>query len=203
MPDFSDLETAKVDWSKTPYAGAKEEKPRNLPTPRGKPVRIYSYADANLGHNKLNGKAVTGVLHLINGTVFDWHCKLQSVVNTATYGSEATAGRTAIEQIRSNKMLLLHLGVPIIGPSILFGDNKTVVNGASIPEAKLHKRHLMLSYHYLREALATGEYVYSFVNGKDNPSDILTKHWAHKDVWPMLRALLFWRGDTLDMLDHK
>jgi len=26
MPDFSDLETPKVDWSKTPYAGAKEAK---------------------------------------------------------------------------------------------------------------------------------------------------------------------------------
>ena len=203
LPDFSDLETAKVDWSKTPYAGAREEKPRDLPPTRGKPVRIYAYADANLGHNKLNGKSVTGVLHIINGTVYDWHCKLQSVVNTATYGSEATAGRTAIEQLRSNKLLLQHLGVRIIGPSILFGDNKTVVNGASLPPAKLHKRHLMLSYHYLREAMATGEYVYSFVNGKDNPSDILTKHWAHKDVWPMIRALLFYRGDTLDLHDRE
>ena len=201
LPDFSDLETVKVDWSKTPYAGAKEETPHKLPPTRGKPVQLYSYADANLGHNKLNGKAVTGILHLINGTTFDWHCKLQSVVNTATYGSESTAGRTAIEQMRSNKLLLQHLGVRIIGPSILFGDNKTVVNGASLPQAKLHKRHLMLSYHYLREALATGEYVYSFISGKENPSDVLTKHWAHKDVWPMLQALLFWRGDTLDL--HK
>ena len=43
------------------------------------------------------------------------------------------------------------------------------------------------------------EYVYSFVNGKINPSDILSKHWAHKDVWPLLKKLLFWRGDTLNL----
>ena len=67
---------------------------------------------------------------------------------------------------------------------------KTVVDSSSLPQSKLHKRrHLMLSYHYVREALATGEYVYSFVNGKINPSDILilSKHWAHKDVWPLLK----------------
>jgi len=199
MPDFSDLETPKVDWSKTPYAGAKEEQPQNLPAPRGKPVRIYTYADANLGHNKLNGKSVTACLHFVNQTVIDWFCKLQSVVNTATYGSEATAARTALEQMQSLKMTLQYLGVPIVGPSILFGDNKTVVNGSSLPQAKLHKRHLMLSYHYVREALATGEYVYSFINGKLNPSDILSKHWAHKDVWPLIKTLLFCRGDTLEV----
>jgi hypothetical protein len=63
-------------------------------------------------------------------------------------------------------MTLQYLGVPIVGPSILFGDNKTVVDSSSLPQSKLHKRHLMLSYHYVREALATGEYVYSFVNGE-------------------------------------
>ena len=31
MPAFSNLEIAKVDWSKTPYAGAREDKPHNLP----------------------------------------------------------------------------------------------------------------------------------------------------------------------------
>ena len=53
-------------------------------------------------------------------------------------------------------------------------------------------------YNYVCEALATGEYVYSFVNGKINPADILSKHWAHKDVWPLIRTLLFWKGDTLE-----
>lgn len=200
MPDFSDLEYAKVDWSKTPYAGAKEETPGNIPPPRGKAVKLWAYHDANLCHNKLNGKAVTAVLHFINQTPFDWFSKLQSVVNTATYGAEATAGRTAIEQMKSNKLTLQYMGVRIIGPSVLFGDNKTVVNASSVPEARLHKRHLMLSYHYVRETLATGEYVCAFVNGKNNPSDILSKHWAHNDVWPLLRAMLFWRGDTVDIL---
>ena len=101
--------------------------------------------------------------------------------------------------MRANRSTLEYLGVRIIGPSILFGDNKTVVDGASQLLSRLHKRHLMLSYHYVREALATGEYDYSFINGKFNPSDILSKHWSHNDVWPMLQAILFWRGDTMEL----
>ena len=51
-----------------------------------------------------------------------------------------------------------------------------------MPDVKLQKRHLMLSYHYyMREAIATGEYVYAFVNGKDNPANILSKHWSHNE----------------------
>ena len=37
------------------------------------------------------------------------------------------------------------------------------------------------------------------INGKFNPSDILSKHWSHNDVWPMLQAILFWRGDTMEL----
>ena len=39
----------------------------------------------------------------------------------------------------------------------------------------------MLSYHYIREAIASGSYKYAFVNGKDNLSDVLSKHWGYSD----------------------
>ena len=95
----------------------------------------------------------------------------------------------------------MYLGVPIIGPTFLFGDNESVVCTTSKPHGKLHKRHLFLSTHYVREAMATGQYVYSFVNGKNNPSDVLSKHWSHADVYPnILKPLLFYGGDTADLM---
>ena len=42
----------------------------------------------------------------------------------------------------------------------------------------------------------------SMVNGKKNPSDILSKHWAHHDVYRnIIKPILFHGGDTLDLLD--
>ena len=205
VPNFSDLKYVQHDWSRSPYAGATELIPDDIPEPKGKPIRLYSYADANLYHNKANGRAVTAVLHFIkNKTPFDWFGKTQKIMNTATFGAESTAARTAIEQMRTHRTTLMYLGVPIIGPSILFGDNESVVNTTSRPHGKLHKRHLMLSYHYVREALATGEYVYSFVNSKENASDVLSKHWHHKDVYPnIIKPLLFHGGDTLNQAKER
>jgi hypothetical protein len=47
-PDFSDLKYEQHDWSRSIYTGVKELIPDNTLEPKGKPVRLYSYADANL-----------------------------------------------------------------------------------------------------------------------------------------------------------
>lgn len=200
MPDVSDLKFVEEDWSQSPYAGSKEDIPQNIPRALGKSVILLTYGDANLCHDLLSGKAVTGLLHFINKTPFDWYSKKQNTVETATYGAESVAGRTAIEQMRANKLTLHYLGVPIEGASILVGDNKTAVDAATLPHSKLHKRHLMLSFHFLKSAIASGAFKYVWADGKDNASDILTKHWGYQQVWPLLRPILFWGGDTLDII---
>jgi hypothetical protein len=45
------------------------------------------------------GRAVLGVLHFFNQTPIDFFTKKQGTVETATYGSEFVAARTATEQI--------------------------------------------------------------------------------------------------------
>jgi len=186
-------------WDNSPYRGAKEELPKDLPPVRGKSIRLITYADANLMHDHLTGKAVTACLHFVNQTPIDWFCKKQNTVESATYGAEGTAARTAIEQMRANKLTFMYLGVPVIGPSVLFGDNQSVVDSSTIPHSKLSKRHLMLSYHYVREAMASKAYVYAFINGKYNPADILSKHWAYCDIWPTVKPILFHEGDTINI----
>ena len=202
MPDISDAAIERYDWSRTVYAGAKEETPHNMPAPKGMPVRLITYADSNLCHNILDGKAVTGILHFVNQTPFDWFSKKQATAETATFGAEELAGRTAIEQCRANRLTFLYLGVPIEGPTLVLGDNKSVVDGATIPHRRLAKRHLMLSWHYVREAIATGKYEYLHIPGVINPADILSKHWAYRNVWIMLKTILFWHGDTVELIEQ-
>ena len=35
---------------------------------------------------------------------------------------------------------------------------------------------------------------------KSNPADILSKHWEFATVWPMLKPILVWRGETATQL---
>ena len=95
---------------------------------------------------------------------------------------------------------LQYLGVPLDGPAYMFGDNETVVNQASLPHAKLHKRHNMLSWHRTRAAIASGAMVFHHVKGKLNFADVLSKHWDYASVRRLLRPLLFWHGADAPLL---
>jgi hypothetical protein len=48
----------------------------------------------------------------------DWYSKAQTTVETATYGSEFVAARTAVDQINYLRTTLRYLGVPIQEKSI-------------------------------------------------------------------------------------
>ena len=138
-------------------------------------------------------------MHIFNKTPIDWFTKLQATVETATFGSEFVAGRTCVEQVITLRTMLRYLGVPLSGPSMIFGDNESVVNASVIPHYRLHKRHVLLSFHRVREAMAAGFAKFFHIAGAMNPSDVLSKHWAYSDVWEVLRPLLFWKGDTRDI----
>ena len=55
------------------YGQVHEVIPNDAPTPIGNPVTLTTYVDANLYHDMITGQSVTGILHLINQTPFDWY----------------------------------------------------------------------------------------------------------------------------------
>jgi hypothetical protein len=196
QPDYSNIPDTIYDWEHTVYAGAKEELPDDAPPPLGKEVVMTSFFDANLYHDIITGKSVTGILHMFNQTPIDWFSKLQGTVETATFGSEYVAAKTCTEQIIALRLTLRYLGVPIKGSTMVFGDNETVINTASTPHARLQKRHNALSYHKARSSHAARILRMNHIPGDRNPADILSKHWDFSSVWKVLQPLMFWRGDT-------
>jgi hypothetical protein len=133
-------------------------------------------------HDITSGKSVTSILHLVNKTPIDWYSKKQATVETATYGSEFVAARVCVEQIINLRTTLRYLGVPVRDKSYMFGDNKSVVDSSMQLHAKLHKRHTMLSFHRVREAIASSIVGFFYVPEDINPADILSKHWGYSQV---------------------
>ena len=62
------------------------------------------------------------------------------------------------------------------------------------------KRHHLVSYHRVKEAIAPKYISFHWKDGKSNPTDILSKHWEFATVWPMLKPILIWRGETATQL---
>ena len=184
------------DWMYTVYGNLKEELPPDMPPPKGHLVRTTSYVDANLMHCKVTGKSATGILHLVNQTPIAWFSKRQATVETATYGSEFVAARQATEQIMDLRYTLMYMGLPLDGPSWLFGDNKSVITSSTIPHSMLGKRHNALAYHRVHASIASGVSNFIHIDGTDNVADVLTKFLPYVTFWPFVQPLLFWKGET-------
>ena len=78
----------------------------------------------------------------------------------------------------------------------MFGDNQTLVNSCSMPHARLHKRHVIISFHWICEAVAAKILHFIHMPGANNPADVLSKLWGYGSICTCLKAMLFWQGDT-------
>jgi hypothetical protein len=104
------------------------------------------------------------------------------------------AARTATEQIMDLCYTLCMMGVPIEGPSWMFGDNQSVITSSTIPESSLNKRHNALSYHLVRECIAAEIIYFIHVEGKFNPSDLFTKILGWAEVLATHPAIIVLEG---------
>ena len=175
----------------------KEEIPKDIPKPLGKRVITTTFLDANLMHDIVTGKSVTAILHFVNTTPADWFSKRQATVETATYGSEFVAAITATEQIMDLRNTLRYLGVPIMNQAYMFGDNKSVITSSTIPQSIINKRHNMLAYHRVREAIPAKILEFHWCSSSQNRSDILSKHWDDMKVKEIIRELFDYQGDII------
>ena len=93
------------------------------------------------------------------------------------------------------RQTLRYLGAPFTTKSFLFGDNRSVVTSASLPHSTLTKRHSILAFHKVREAIAAKLMAFYWIQSAYNLSDMLSKHWVHPTVYPMILKLLITRGN--------
>jgi hypothetical protein len=83
-----------------------------------------------------------------------------------------------VEQIINLCSTLRYLDVPVRERNFMFGDNKSVVDSSMELQSKLRERHTMLSFHRIREAIASGIVGFYFIPSKINPVGILNKYWG-------------------------
>ena len=69
----------------------------------------------------------------------------------------------------------------------MFGDNKSVVTSSTIPQSILKKRHNMLSYHIVREAIAAKILEFHWCSFSQNRNDMFSKHWDYTRVKDTVR----------------
>ena len=74
LPDYSSIPDEEYDWKKSIYGNVEETLPYDAPKAYGPPVVMTTYVDANLCHDFVTGRSVTGIIHLLNQTIVNFSC---------------------------------------------------------------------------------------------------------------------------------
>ena len=92
------------------------------------------------------------------------------------------------------RQTLRYLGHPLVqNPFCLVTID--VVTSATLPHSTLTKHHSIQVFHRVREAIAAKLMAFYWIQSAYNLSDMLSKHWDHPAVYPMILKLLLTRGN--------
>jgi hypothetical protein len=173
------------------YPEATEELPTDKPEPLGKHMTTTCYVDADHAHDTVTRRSVSGIILFLNGFPAKWYSKRQKTIETSSYGSELVAARIAVELIQELRYKLRMLGIPVLAPTIMYGDNMSVVLNTTVPSSQLKKKHNAIAYHRVREAIAGKIMELHHTPSTDNIADVLTKPLPVNTYHRLLQPVLF------------
>merc|ERR1712238_275536 len=79
----------------------------------------------------------------------------------------------------------------------VWGDNENMINSPTIPEAKLHKRHSILSFYFVKRMISQGYINLQHPASEWNFADNLTKNWSYQSSYfELIQHIFHHSGNT-------
>jgi hypothetical protein len=125
--------------------------------------------------NTVTRRSRTGFLVYLNCALIQWFSKKQNSVESSSFGSEFIAIKQCCEYLRDLRYKLRMMGIPVVGPSYIQGDNRYVLANTTIPDSTLKKKSQSIAYHLVQGGASRDEWRTAYVNTHDNDADLLTK----------------------------
>ena len=152
-----------------------EEATGDLPKAFGREIETSIFFDADHAHDQKTRRSISGIIVYAGRTPISWISRRQGCIASSTYCAEFLAMRLATEEAISLRYMLRCLGVPVKSPTKLFGDNKGSIQSANIPDGELKKKHIAISYHFVREHVASQIIQPIWIHSASNFADMCTK----------------------------
>ena len=112
---------------------------------------------------------------VLYGQKINWLSKKQATIEGSVFGAEFVAMKTSVEALRGIRYKLRMMGVPLTGPTYVYGDNMSAIYNTSRTESTLKKKSNSIWYHAVCEAVASGKCLTTHCKTGDNSSDMMTK----------------------------
>ena len=87
--------------------------------------------------------------------------------------------KQCFDYIRGLRYKLRMMGIPVEGPTCIYGDNQSVLSSTTIPDSTLKQKSQIIAYHFVPEGVARDEWRTSYVNTHQNEANLLAKQLPH------------------------
>jgi hypothetical protein len=149
--------------------------PPDMPPPLGKDVDLRMMVDSDHAGDKRTQRSHTVFIIFFNLAPVVWLSKQQPTIESSVFGAEFVANKHGFETLRGLRYKIRMMGIPLSGPTYIYGDNKSQVTNSSRPESTLKKKCNSICYHAIRESVAMGETLLTHIMTGENLADFLTK----------------------------
>lgn len=157
------------------YGDVKEPIPDEYPEPLGKEVDLRLFVDSDHAGDLRVRRSRSGYFIFLNSSLIAWFSRKQATVETSVFGAEFVAMKQGMEALRALRYKLRMMGIPLSGPSFIYGDNMSVIHNTQRPESTLKKKTHQICYHAIRESVAMEESLTGHIDSANNPADLATK----------------------------
>ena len=111
--------------------------------------------------------------------------------------------KAGMEHLHGLQYKLRMMGVPLSGPSYIYGDNMSVIHNTQRPESTSKKNNNSICYHALRESVAMGECLTTHIPTKENLSDMMTKVLYGSKKRGIVKELMYDVFDSHEPIDKE
>ena len=115
-----------AEWKEF-YGDVTKVIPPNAPDPRGKSVDLRMWVDSDHAGDKVTRRSLRGYFIFLNNALINCLSKKQATIEGSVFGAEFVDMKTGVEALRGIRSQLRMMGVPLTGPTYVYGDNMSVI----------------------------------------------------------------------------
>ena len=135
--------------------------------------------DSDWGSDPTSRLSQTGFYLKLADGLISWTSHVQKTIAYSSTEAEYMALSNCARQVTWIQSLLGELGYKLNAIPIC-GDNQGSIFMASNPVTVPHSKHIDICYHGICESIANGKIELFFIDGAENPADLLTKNLLHE-----------------------
>ena len=136
---------------------------------------LSACTDSDWASDKDSRRSQSGYFVKLAGGLISWTSRVQKTIALSSTEAEYMALSDCSRQVVWMHTLLGELGYHL-RPIPICGDNQGSIFIASNPVTEKRSKHIDIRYHFIREVISRKLTEVFFIDGDDNPADLLTKN---------------------------